>query len=290
MSTTKKIIITLIVVLVLGFILSPFSKYVLSLGVMSVYSKMEEDESIMAEKKIDINMPGGDSTAEADWYPFVMTFNSFDDFGNYIGNDNLKLTILYNFPAFDLWKGCSKIFDPASPYYSGFYGAYLVCQKTGTAGDDGKMYGFLPDGTVNSEEIGEIPKYDLQRLVLQDFGLEPQDATFQWEVTEVSYGEKVAGTEGWAKVDAKIKMNGLSHRKRDDVRSYIQYGAPNFPENKDTDAEWEFAPVEMVGRVYCKYLDREDTCVFLYVLAKTEMVLEKTDKDMLQNTVLQVAS
>lgn len=118
-----------ILLLLVGFVLSPFSKYILSLSVMSVYSGMHERQSIMHEKGIELAIPGGSATKETDWYPFVMTFNPSEvSFCRFIGETNRKLTILYNFPAFDLrWgKGCSRLYDPTSPYYNAFYGAYLV--------------------------------------------------------------------------------------------------------------------------------------------------------------------
>ena len=118
-----------ILLLLASFVLSPFSKYILSLSVMSVYSGMHERQSIMHEKGIELAIPGGSATKETDWYPFVMTFNPTEaSFCRFTGETNRKLTILYNFPAFDLrWgKGCSRLYDPTSPYYNAFYGAYLV--------------------------------------------------------------------------------------------------------------------------------------------------------------------
>ena len=116
-------------VLLVVFALSPLSKYLVSLSVMSVYSGVHERQSIMEEKGIELSIPGGGATSEADWYPFVMTFNpSAESFCRFIGEANRELTILYNFPAFDLrrGKGCSRLYDPTSPYYNAFYGAYLV--------------------------------------------------------------------------------------------------------------------------------------------------------------------
>ena len=140
-----------ILLLLVSFVLSPFSKYILSLSVMSVYSGMHERQSIMHEKGIELAIPGGSATKETDWYPFVMTFNpSGVSFCRFIGETNRKLTILYNFPAFDLrWgKGCSRLYDPTSPYYNAFYGAYLV---TDVADVSEKGYTSLTDAADISE-------------------------------------------------------------------------------------------------------------------------------------------
>ena len=128
-----------ILLLLVSFMLSPFSKYILSLSVMSVYSGMHERQSIMHEKGIELAIPGGSATKETDWYPFVMTFNPSEvSFCRFIGETNRKLTILYNFPAFDLrWgKGCSRLYDPTSPYYNAFYGAYLVTDAADASGTE----------------------------------------------------------------------------------------------------------------------------------------------------------
>ena len=125
----RRLAVAGIFLLLVSFMLSPFSKYILSLSVMSVYSGMHERQSIMHEKGIELAIPGGSATKETDWYPFVMTFNpSAESFCRFIGEANRELTILYNFPAFDLrrGKGCSRLYDPTSPYYNAFYGAYLV--------------------------------------------------------------------------------------------------------------------------------------------------------------------
>ena len=66
MSTKKKVLAFFAAALII-FILSPLSRYVLSLGVMSVYSGIHERNSIMAEKGIELEIPGGGATSEKDW-------------------------------------------------------------------------------------------------------------------------------------------------------------------------------------------------------------------------------
>ena len=77
----KKLIrFSAIFVFVIIFLMSPIAPYVKSLLVMKVYSYMNERESFINEKGMEINIPGGGITEEKDWYPFVMTYNA-DDFG-----------------------------------------------------------------------------------------------------------------------------------------------------------------------------------------------------------------
>ena len=156
-SAKKKLICILLCAVIL-FVLSPFSDFVLSLGVMSVYSGIHERDSLLAKHGVTLDMPSGEG-----WYPFVMTFNP-----------NEKLTILYNFPEFDfrLGKGCSRLYDLASPYYSAFYGAYV-----------------LEGNRVSPETAGAVAKYDFQQLVLSDFGIKRSEMVFDWEETEPPHAE-----------------------------------------------------------------------------------------------------
>lgn len=286
--------------LFLLFCASPFSKFLLSMGVMSVYSGMHEKESVLAEKKVELKIPSGSGKG---WYPFVMTFNpNSADFCRFAGlpEDAVRLSILYNFPAFDLsWgKGCSRLFDETSPYYNSFYGAYAVSGST-----DGSPYGFHADGSLNQEEIAEVAKYDFQRLVLGDFGLAPRDRVFTWtasaEAEEGAAGEAsetaaaaskqnlFLGETGWQRVDADLLVNGCAHSADGFVRSYLQYGTPNYDISKtDDENKRPFTPVEMKGRIYAKYLEEKDLSVFFYIIAADEKVLEQTDEEILRSSKL----
>ena len=286
--------------LLLIFCVSPFSKFFLSMGVMSVYSGMHEKESVLAEKKVELKIPGGSGRG---WYPFVMTFNpNSADFCRFaaLPEDAVRLSILYNFPAFDLsWgKGCSRLFDETSPYYHSFYGAYAVSGST-----EGSPYGFHADGSLNQEEIAEVAKYDFQRLVLGDFGLAPRERVFTWtasaEAEEGAAGEAsetaaaaskqnlFLGETGWQRVDADLLVNGCAHRADGFVQSYLQYGTPNYDISKtDDENKRPFIPVEMKGRIYAKYLEEKDLSVFFYIIAADEKVLEQTDEEILRGSKL----
>ena len=303
-----------ILLLLVSFMLSPFSKYILSLSVMSVYSGMHERQSIMHEKGIELAIPGGSATKETDWYPFVMTFNPSEvSFCRFIGETNRKLTILYNFPAFDLrWgKGCSRLYDPTSPYYNAFYGAYLVADaadasETGdtsltdaadasgtelqkNAAPGGKTssrarppFGFRADGSLDLAKTGLVPQYDFEQLVLRDFGLRAQDMQFDWTVREVRTVNGFLGYDGWNCVDADLVVNGAFHHADGFRRSYLQYGTPKY----DAIAGGDFAPVTMYGRVYARYFAEWESSVFFYVMAPSWEVVDSCDQQILQKSKL----
>ncbi len=262
------------------FVISPYSQYTLSLSVMSVYSKICEQESILKEKEMELEIPGGCETEEADWYPFVMTFNpSQSAIENYLGEKGARLTILYNFPAFDLrWgKGCSRLYDDTSPYYNGFYGAYILSSDSESQQE---KLSEEPEQQRLIELIGKITQFDYQRLVIGDFPIEPNQEIFRWKIRQIKKKTSVAGSDGWLRIDADMLVNGALHQPKSFVRSYLQYGSPKY------DVKMDFAPAEMKGRIYAKYFEEQDVTVFFYVLARTDEVLENCDRKMLQTALL----
>lgn len=288
-TSLKKKIAWVIAVALIIFIISPLSRYALSLAVMSVYSDIHERQSIMAEKGIELYIPGGRQTGEADWYPFVMTFNAGPGFGKAAGDDSLKLTILYNFGAFDLSEGCSRLYDRSSPYYSSFYGAYLVTRTENTASgnkkEDETPFGFNNEGMIDADEVASVPQYDLMKLVLGDFGISPREQVFEWTAEEVTDNAEYLGYEGWSRVDASLLVNGAAHMKRDFRQSYLQYGVPRY----DVAAHEQFLPITMRGRIYGRYFEETDTSIFFYILTPEQDTLEKCDRNILSKSQLSVA-
>lgn len=238
-----------------------------SLLVMSVYSKINERQSIEAETGLYVKLPGGASTLKRDWYPLVSCFEVGDAFGKSIGQSGTRLTILYNFGAFGL-SGHSSLYDADSPYYNSFYGAYLV-QRPGTP------YGFTADGAVDMAAMAQVPRYDFSRLVLWDFGLSLSDFVFDWAITGTEENVTVAGLDGWTRITASLTASSAAHNKDGFVSSYLQYGAPSAA------VEEPFAPIGMVGLIYVRYFPDEETSVFLYALCTGDEVLSETDEHFL---------
>ena len=264
--------------LLLLFCISPFSRVFYSMAVMGVYSKMNENTSLLKSEDIELSVPGGFSTLRSDWYPFVMTFEANSGFRRFTGDDSLSLTILYNFPAFSPAKGCSRLYDTASPYYNSFYGAYLVKDE------DGSAYGFTtrPDGTLYpaAAAVAEVPKYDFWQLVLSEFGLTRENAVFAWNITDISEPLSYGGEGGFYRMDATLTVNGSSHEYNDFTQSYLQYGKPDFPVTAPLE------PVPMYGRLYGKYLEEKQVSLFFYIVAADREVLEKCDKEILSKSNL----
>lgn len=256
--------------IIVCFAASPLAPYVKSLAVMKIYSYMNERESLMREKGIDVKIPGGGATEEDDWYPFVMTFNADERFQNFTKDYEARLTIMYNFPAFDLSKGCSRLYDAGSPYCNGFYGAYAA----------GGRLGFDDDGRFKAEEASIVPEFDMKKLVLEDMGMERSKGVFEWKETGLEENVTYAGHDGWTRVDADMRVNGTAHIPKENHRNYIQYGKPAY----EIEEEEEFAPVAMKGRLYARYFEEKDVSIYFYIMARDIQILEKCDERILSES------
>ena len=230
---------------VLGVMLSiPLTR---SMMIMRIYSEYNEKESLLSEKKIQLSIPGG-----GNWYPFVMTFCDNHGFSSWM-DEELKLTILYNFPRFSWEQGTSLIYDPDSDYYNSFYGAYLV-ERT-----NGMPYGFDEEGNVVPDEIAEVTKFDFWRLVLEDIGMPKEMRCFEWEICEIEKNLQYVGDDGWTRISAKVKVNGMYHQPDEYAMSYLQYGKP-----KINRAVNEYEVTEMDGLIYGKHYEDLNVSVFFY--------------------------
>ena len=270
----KKLLIAGAIVLALAiFVMSPLWPYVRSLAAMKLFSAFNERESLMAEKGIEIEIPGGKATEEQDWYPFVMTFSADERFAMFCGDSKARLTIMYNFPAFDLSAGCSLIFDEESPYYNSFYGAYVA---------DGKL-GFAEDGSFEAEQASLVPRFDMKELVLEDMGMSSSDFVFDWQLTAQEEDLTLAGFDGWSRVDADMVVNGVLHTPISNYRNYIQYGRPGY------EAEADFAPVSMQGRVYARYFAEQDVSIYFYIMVRSAEVLEACDREFIAKSKIMLS-
>lgn len=271
MKKKKHLLITVCTAaLLIVFFISPLYPYLRSLAVMSVYSHECAKESIMEKENFDLQIPSGEN-----WYPFVMTFTADNSFSAYTKIPDTKLTILYNFPAFSLKKGCSRLFDEASPYYSSFYGAYLV-RRT-----DGEPFGFSRETyKLDENALSSVAEFDFFSLVLGDFGLMENERIFDYEVTSREEGLAFAGYDGWTLLSSDITVNGANHEKNGFVTSYLQYGSPSFPVSSD------FAPVKMKSIVCAKYFEEWNTSVFFYVMSPSEAVCKECVQTILSRSTL----
>lgn len=266
-----------VILLSLGTVLFCYGSEIKAMVFMTYWNHLQKKDSLLSECGLSIYIPGGLSTLESDWFPFVMSFNADQMFSAYKNQPDLRLTVLYNFPAFSVKNHCSRLYDPESPYYNSFYGAYVV--RAGNGSNAAAPYGFFMDSDggcqPDTEAIAQIPCFDYQRLVLQDFGLKKEDFIFDWHIIEEKADIAYAGYDGWTLLKAKLTVSGAVHQAKKGVFSYIQYGIPAIYKAED------FSPASMKGQIYARYFPENDVSVFLYIVASDESVLEKCEKSIL---------
>lgn len=269
----RVIIKRLVVVLILTalFLQTPTYQWTKSLLVMGVYSAYEASSSVLADNGITIKIPGGMGTIKDDWYPFVITFQDDIGFSRYIDQE-ARMTVLYNFGHFSPLSFRSDYYDLESPYYNSFYGAYAVELE----GD--KIFGFL-DGEPNIEEMSQVPTYDMKYLVLDSIG--NSDPVLEFDV--VDQGRKVLfEEEEWFYFDAEMTVSGSIHNYDRDYRAYIQYGRP--PSDIGDHEDYEL--VEMVGRIYAKYIEEKDVTLFFYCITTDMSVIDEWESNQMARTEL----
>lgn len=245
---------------------TPLWHMIKSYTIMLVYSTYEEQQSFLKEAGVSIDMPGGQTTKEQDWYPFVMTFNTSEGLSRYMKRD-LEATILYNFGAYLPFSGSSLYLDPTSIYYNGFYGAYAVKDKQGGA------FGYDDKGDPIITDMAMVPEYDMKKLVLESIGC--SDPQFSYKVTD-QFRRSLVGYEDWFVFDADIRTNGSYHRYQENHMAYIQYGQPLVDL---VPIEEDFELIDMKGRIYSRYFPEIETTIFFYIIVTSQELLETTEKD-----------
>lgn len=232
--------------------------------VMSVYSAQQMERSVMKECGMAVDIPIADG-----WYPQMLAYNA-DGFAAWSGID-ARMTVLYSFGAFDPAMCTSSLYDPDSDKYSAFYGAYVVKK-------DGGIFGYNEDGSLNLDEVVEAVRYDDTQLVMANFGC--RDAVFNVQDIQVSPDAACAGSGGWTRIDAALRVSGAAHTFKEDKMAYLQYGKPMQPVTVD------FAETDMTGRIYAKYFPSSGCTVMMYCLAPERDTVDACDDAALQGAVI----
>ena len=274
---TTAIGIVLVVVLVFSFILlkAPLYYQVRSYAVMFAYSTFEKKFSLLDENSMVMKIPGGSSTPEKDWFPFVMTFNDDKGFSYFMGRD-LSLTILYNFGGFSWSSSSSAFFDKNSPYFNSFYGGYVVRDN-----ESNKIYGFTEQGEPDVEETFAIPQYDYKYLVLQSLGCPASKLKMEVLSMEIAENIRYAGYDDWVRIDSLMLVNSPEHKFKGNRRAYIQYGNPLLKEKDE-----EFKLMTTYGRIYARYFPEFQSTVYLYIMSPDLNTVNQCDHAILSKSVI----
>ena len=156
----------------------------------------------------------------------------------------VDVDMVWTIADYDPGYDCSSYYDPSSPWYNVFYGAYgLRSYKA-----DGTAWGYNPDGTPNFEEFIRVPATDYNFLTAGMFGCPPSQMCFQ--VTNGVQGSR----NGWDMIDVVAKVPSGLHDPAvslADPATYVVYGVPD-PGFLNGHPAYE--PVEMRGLLFLKQM------------------------------------
>ena len=270
------IILGLLLVVVLLF--SPVCALIRSCFIMFPYSYIHQKDSVLHKNKIIFNIPGGFSTKKPDWYPFMITFNDNEGLSAYLG-EPVEFTVLYNFGHFQPKEGSSSYYNPQSPYYSSFYGGYIVKPEAVN-----RKFGFHDDNTIHTEELAKIPEFDQLHLVLSSLGCPADKKVFKENILSIQYEVNYAGYHDWIRIDSEIETNSPVHGYQGFQPGYLQYGKPMGRFLYDED----FPVIQLKGRVYVRYSEEFQATMVLYAMSPSWEIIDEVDREMLSKTEIAV--
>ncbi|WP_141617870.1 hypothetical protein [Myxococcus sp. AB036A] len=166
----------------------------------------------------------------------------------------MDLLVAFTIGDFPERAGCSNYFNPHSPWYNVFYGAYGIRSYK----RDGSPWGFTRDGRPDLDEMLEIPRLDYNFLTAGELGCPASKMCF--EVLDVRQGRE--GPWHMAEVSCIIP-SGL-HRVQDaqapDLTYYAVFGVPE--EDYLVGGRESYEPVRMRGRMYFRPVAERLTLVW----------------------------
>ncbi|MBN2222869.1 MAG: hypothetical protein JW708_11730 [Vallitaleaceae bacterium] len=264
----KKIALSMLLVLflLLIFVFSPLYPVAKSYVVMGIYSNIHKSGSFLEEIGVEIQIPGGLTTWEKDYYPFVITYDSSEDYSKEIKED-IDLVIYYNFPSMDLSYGASVLYREDSPLYCSFYGAYALRYP-----NEEKIYGLNDAGEADFQAIMEVTQFDFEELVLKSVGAINPSVVYELMPVnrKISFDQKE-----FLVFDAKLETEGLWHQVGQEYLAYLQYGKPSPQMGEGA----SFKRIPMYGRIYMYVDEDKKISYFYYILATSLEQVNKVEKD-----------
>ncbi len=265
----KNFIAILVIVLLL---LLPQTAYLGRYAIMAANNAVHYQGSVLKDNRIQLDIPGGSQTQARDWFPFVMLYNAHDGFTHYIGKKS-RLTILYNFGAYEPGTTSSSLYSRKSAYHGAFYGAYVI------QNEDGSVFGFNEKGDLLPEKIRKVAAYDYQYLVLGGLGASHRKLRFDEYTLEEKRGTFL-DIPDWHIITSRIDTLSPLHEEAGYRLSYLQYGKPpahsgeSFPDN------------QLLGKAWVKAFEEYGFTLVFYILAPTQEVIDHTANEILEHTTL----
>jgi hypothetical protein len=153
----------------------------------------------------------------------------------------VDLVVLFDIADFVPGKCCSRYYDPTSPWYNVFFGAYGILSHK----KDGSCWGYDSAGNPNYAELLEVPKLDYNYLTAGQLGCPPQKMCF--EVKTSTPGRK--GRWDWAGLSVKVPSG--RHHVPDAINANPLYYTIFGPPNEDVVGKAaSYEPLDLCGEAY----------------------------------------
>lgn len=184
--------------------------------------------------------------------------------GAFLGMD-CDLLVVWTIADFPNDRRCSTYYDPTSPWYQVFYGAYGVRARK----PNGTPWGYAPDGRPDFEELFRIPRKDYDDLTAGQLGCPPAKRCFEvldytsrvekpWDVAAVRCripsGVHHAASEAdeRARYEAWLAADGVTVTGWGNPAYYLVFGVPDARMVPADHPEYE--PVTMRGELYFRHV------------------------------------
>jgi len=142
---------------------------------------------------------------------------------------------------------CSSYYDPASPWYNTFYGAYAFRSWK----PDGAAWGYDPQGAPQFADVARIAEVDYDFLTAAQFGCPPKLMCF--DVENAIVGKP---NQGWDPIDVFARIPSGLHDPTAfpaNPGNYVAFGVPDEGFYKGRQS---YEPVEMRGEFFMRVLSQ----------------------------------
>jgi hypothetical protein len=157
----------------------------------------------------------------------------------------MDLVILWGIGDFGSAYQCSAFYDPSSPWYNAFYGAYAIRSYK----KDGTAWGYNAQGQADFDEFLQVPAVDYNFLTAAQFGCPPSMMCFA-----VKNVAKSPPDNGWDFADVTAQVPSGLHDPTQHAANpgnYIVFGIPD-PSFLNGHSSYEKVPVR--GQFYMRRL------------------------------------
>jgi hypothetical protein len=166
----------------------------------------------------------------------------------------MDLIVIFSIGDFPEDRSCSSYFNPHSPWYNVFYGAYGIRSYK----RDGSAWGFNKDGSPNFDEITQVPALDYNFLTAGELGCPPDRMAFG--VTSLEPHKMGA----WDVADVRATIPSGLHLMSQAVKPNLEYYAVfGFPDaDYLSGGRQSYEPVKMHGQMFFRAVAPQITLVW----------------------------